>query len=79
MSVTLGREAEEAGISPLRALMRFPGFALASLAAGSCRRQHQAIERAPTDRDPHHALVNGAKPKPVQKALSRSARFLVLP
>jgi len=79
MSVSLGREAQEAGISPRRALTRFPRFGLASLFASACRKHRQAIQRDPTAEDPHHALVNGEKPKSVQKSLARTATVLVKP
>ncbi|HVS09685.1 MAG TPA: hypothetical protein VMS76_07400, partial [Planctomycetota bacterium] len=79
MSVTLGGEAEEAGITPERALARHPGFGLASFHAGACRQHRQSIERNPTSEDPHHALVNGDKPKAVRRALSKVASMLIAP
>ena len=79
MSVSLGREAREAGLTSAAALTRFPGFGLASVSAGTCRSLKQSMERAPTVDDPHHALVNGAKPKPTKQALARSAVVLIAP
>lgn len=79
MSVTLGREARAAGMDPRLALQRFPRFGLASVAAGVCRAHDQAIQRDPTKDDPHHALVNGDKPKRVQRALAKAAHLLIRP
>lgn len=79
MSVTLGREAQAAGVTPALALSRHPGLGLASLLAGECRRQSQILARDPTPDDPHHALVEGEKPKAVQRALARAATLLVWP
>lgn len=79
MSVTLGREAETAGIDARRALGRFPLFGLASVSAGICRTHEQAIQRDPTVDDHHHALVNGDKPRRIQRALAKAATLLVRP
>lgn len=79
MSVSLGREAQEAGISPARALADYPGFGLAQLTAGECRAHHQTMQRDPTDADPHHALVSGDKKRATSRALGRLAVWVVLP
>jgi hypothetical protein len=79
MSVSLGREAEAAGVAPETALQRFPRFGMASITAGTCRTHNQAIQRDPTEDDRHHALVNGDKPKRVQKKMAGAATILVSP
>lgn len=79
MSVTLGPEAENANVSPLEALRGFAGFALASLPVVVCRMHDQTLERAPTSDDPHHALVDGEKPRSVRRALCRAASWAVPP
>lgn len=75
-SVTLGREARAAGVTPVRALARFPGYRLVSVTAGACRAVEQAIARDPTEEDPHHALVEGRKTKSTRRELARAAAFL---
>jgi hypothetical protein len=79
MSVSLGREAQAAGVDPSLALQRFPGFGMASVTAGECRKLEQWIERDPTRADPYHALVNGCKPKRVQRELAKAAKLLIRP
>jgi len=79
MSVTLGRDAQAAGVTPAFVIDRFPGFGLASVSAGECRRHAQELVRDPTEEDPHHALVNGGKPHSVRKALHRAALILIIP
>lgn len=79
MSVTLAREAREAGVTPARELAPFPGLGLAELSAGVCRVHDQWLEREPVEQNLFHALVNGAKPKRVQKALARAAQLVIEP
>ncbi len=75
-SVTLGREAQEAGVTPRKALERYPDCRLASVSAGHCRRSGQAIVRDPTEEDRHHALVEGPKTKSVRRELARAAVWI---
>ena len=79
MSVTLGREAGDAGIDARRALGRFPGFGMASLSARTCRTHEQEIQRDPTEDDAHHALVDGEKPRRIQRALAQASALIVRP
>jgi len=75
-SVTLGRDAQIAGVTPRKILERFPERRLASVAAGVCRANKQILVRDPEPEDPHHALIDGEKPKSVRRALSNAASLI---
>lgn len=79
MSVVLGKDAEAEGREPASILRSDPGLGVVSVKAGICRGYRQIVARDPLESEPHHAVVEGDKPRSVQSALAKAATIVIDP
>ncbi len=54
----------------------FEGFGVASITAGICYQENQAIEPTPIQSNSAHCEIVGPKPRPVRRRLRKSAILL---
>ena len=76
-SVLLADIVAQTGRSAIQILAEFPGYALASLAAGQARSCRQGIARDPLSEESAHAIVFGAKTRANKRCLAKSAVWVV--
>lgn len=77
MSVVLGQEVFAADRRPESVLFGHEDHALASFTTGVARANGQGVERSPQPDEPAHGGVFGPKPKRVQRALAKSATWVI--
>lgn len=81
MSVALADTLASLGRSPESVLSRYEGQLLVGVSAGfvGSLDPRQFVERTPVPEERAHGDVVGPKPKKVQRALAREARWIVGP
>lgn len=79
MSVHIDEILRDCGLGPEDVLRDHEDFALASFTAGEARSLEQKIVKDPREGQPAHAHVVGNKPKRVQKAFAKFAKWVIPP
>jgi hypothetical protein len=74
MSILIAMVMTEFGLSSADALDGHPGYALASITAGTARECNQKVVR-----EPAHGLVVGQKTQATRRRLARASRWIVTP
>ena len=77
LSVNIEAMMQAAGREPADSLKDNPNDLLASIAAGSCRRNGQIVGPDPIPEEPAHGYVFGKKSKSTQRALRDAAEWIV--
>ena len=79
MSILIAMVMTEFGLSSADALDGHPGYALASITAGTARECNQKVVRDPLEQEPAHGLVVGQKTQGTRRRIARASRWIVTP
>jgi hypothetical protein len=79
MSVYLAKGITELGQTVDVVMEGHEGYALVAINVGVLRDLSQILVRAPTNNEPYHALVVGAKTQGVRRRMAKASRWVIEP